>query len=55
MKTREPLHDQTNKLECATHEDPDQPGQPPSLVFARGSAVGMEAAKTLSYFLHNED
>ena len=55
MKTRKTWHEKANKLECTTHEDPNEPGKPPSLVFAGVFAVGMEAAKILSYFLHSED
>ena len=28
----EPLHDKTNKINCAQGEDSDKPGHPPSLV-----------------------
>ena len=27
----QPPHDKTNKMACASSEDPDQPGHPPSL------------------------
>ena len=30
----EPPHDKTNKMACAPSEDSDQPGHPPSLIFA---------------------
>ena len=29
---REPPHDKTNKMACASSEDSDQPGPPPSLI-----------------------
>ena len=28
----EPPHDKTNKMTCATSDDSDQPGHPPSLI-----------------------
>ena len=45
----EPGHDKTNKLACATFEDSDQPGHPPSLI--RVFAVRWKVAKD-PCFLH---
>ena len=33
LRTREPPNDKTNKLACASSEDSDQPGYPPSLIW----------------------
>ena len=47
-KTRyEPPHDKTNKMACASSEDSDQPGNPPSLIGV--FAVRMNKAWVLSY------
>ena len=46
-KTYEPLHNKTNKMACATSEDSDQPGGPPSLI--RVFAVRKKKAWVLSY------
>ena len=46
----EPPRDKTNKMACATSEDSDQPGHPPSLV--RVFAVRMKKASVLSYPLN---
>ena len=43
----EPPHDKTNKMACASSEDSDQPGHPPSLI--RVFAVRMKEAWVLSY------
>ena len=40
-------HDKTNKMACASSEDSDHPGHPPSLI--RVFAVCMMKAWTLSY------
>ena len=45
----EPSHDKTNKMTYAPHEDPDQPGRPPSL--NRVFAVRMKNHLVLSYSL----
>ena len=53
-KKYEPPHDKTNKMACATSEDSDQPGHPPSLI--RVFAVHMKKAWVLSYpWAHRED
>ena len=46
----EPPRDKTNKMACATSEDSDQPGHPPSLI--RVFAVRMKKASVLSYPLN---
>ena len=43
----EPNHDKTYKMACASSEDSDQPGHPPSLI--RGFAVHMKKPWVLSY------
>ena len=45
----EPAHDKINKMACASSEDSDQPGHPPSLI--RIFAVRMKKAWVLSYLL----
>ena len=46
-KIIEPTHDKTNQMACASSEDSDQPGHPPSLI--RVFAVRMKKAWVLSY------
>ena len=43
----EPLHDKTNIMTCASSEDSDRPGHPPSLI--RVFAVRLKKPKVLSY------
>ena len=43
----EPPHDKTNKMACASSEDSDQPGHPPSLI--RVFAVRMKRHWVISY------
>ena len=43
----EPFHDKINKMACASSEDSDQPGYPPSLI--RVFAVRMKKPWVLSY------
>ena len=43
----EPPQDKTNEMACAPGEDPDQPGQPPSLI--RVFVVRMTNHWVLSY------
>ena len=43
----EPLRDKTNKMACASSEDSDQPGHPPSLI--RVFAARMKKVWVLSY------
>ena len=45
----EPPHDKTNKMACASSEDSDQPGHPPSLIRVFG--VCTKKAWVLSYLL----
>ena len=47
LKEYEPHHDKTNKMECASSEDSDQPGHPPSLI--RVFAVPMKKHWVLRY------
>ena len=42
----EPPHDKTNKMACASSEDTDKPGHPPSLI--RAFAVRMKNAWVLT-------
>ena len=46
-RQNEPHHDKTNKVACASSEDSDQPGHPPSLI--RVFALHMKKACVLSY------
>ena len=46
-RTFEPRHDNGNKMACATSEDSDKPGHPPSPI--RVFAVRMKKAWVLSY------
>ena len=43
----EPPHDKTNKMACASSEDSNQPGHPPSLIIV--FAVRMKKAGILTY------
>ena len=47
IKTFEPPNDKTNTMACASSEDSDQPGDPPSLI--RVFAVRMKKAWVISY------
>ena len=49
----EPPHDKTKKMECASSEDSDQHGRPPSLI--RVFAVRMKKAWVLSYPLNDSE